>query len=40
MRQAGSLLATMLLAMVLFASTIETGFAEPQKNQISSRGGL
>jgi hypothetical protein len=35
MRQAVSLLATMLLPMVLFASTIETGLAEPQKNQIS-----
>jgi hypothetical protein len=34
MRQAVPLLATMLLAMVLFASTIETGLAEPQKNQI------
>jgi hypothetical protein len=34
MRQAGSLLATMLLAMVLFAGTIETGIAEPRKNQI------
>ena len=35
MRQAVPLLATMLLAMVLLASTIETGIAEPQKNQIS-----
>jgi hypothetical protein len=34
MRQAVSLLATMLLAMVIFTSTIETGLAEPQKNQI------
>jgi hypothetical protein len=34
MRQAVPLLATML-AMVLLASTIETGIAEPQKNQIS-----
>jgi len=34
MRQAVPLLATMLLAMVLLASTIETGIAEPQKNQI------
>jgi hypothetical protein len=35
MRQAIPLLATMLLAMVLLAITIETGIAEPQKNQIS-----
>jgi hypothetical protein len=35
MRQAVPLLATMLLAMVLLATTIETGIAEPQKNQIS-----
>jgi hypothetical protein len=35
MRQAVYLLATMLLAMVLFAGTIETGLAEPEKNQIS-----
>jgi hypothetical protein len=35
MRQAVPLLATMLLAMVLLASTIETGIAEPQKNQIA-----
>jgi hypothetical protein len=34
MRQAVYLLATMLLAMVLFAGTIETGLAEPRKNQI------
>jgi hypothetical protein len=35
MRQAIPLLATILLAMVLLAITIETGIAEPQKNQIS-----
>ena len=35
MRQAVPLLATMLLSMVLLASTIETGIAEIQKNQIS-----
>jgi hypothetical protein len=35
MRQAIPLLAAMLLAMVLFAVTVETGIAEPQKNQIS-----
>jgi hypothetical protein len=35
MRQAVPLLATMLLAMVLLASSIGTGIAEPQKNQIS-----
>jgi hypothetical protein len=35
MRQAVSLLATMLFAMVLLASGIEMGIAEPQKNQIS-----
>jgi hypothetical protein len=35
MRQAVPLLATMLFAMVLLASGIETGIAEPQKNQIS-----
>ena len=35
MRQAIPLLAAMLLAMVLLAVTVETGIAEPQKNQIS-----
>src|SRR5918995_6916186 len=35
MRQTVPLLLTMLLAMVLLASSIETGIAEPKKNQIS-----
>jgi hypothetical protein len=35
MRQAIPLLAAMLLALVLLAITVETGIAEPQKNQIS-----
>jgi hypothetical protein len=35
MRQAVPLLSAMLFATVLLASTIETGIAEPQKNQIS-----
>ena len=34
MRRTVPLLLTMLLAMVLLASSIETGIAEPQKNQI------
>jgi hypothetical protein len=34
MKQTVPLLLTMLLAMVLLASSIETGIAEPQKNQI------
>jgi hypothetical protein len=35
MRQTGTLLATMLITLVLLASGIETGIAEPQKNQIA-----
>ena len=35
MRRAIPLLAAMMLAVVLLAVTVETGIAEPQKNQIS-----